>query len=122
MELVELVELGWDTGGGTAPVDPGPIVVEPGPGFSGTPYENFMGGFIPGAGQSYDAGVNYGQDLDLTKYAPGNSSGVKNVGSMPGGGPGSGYVKTGAPIAYNQGPFQVQKFDNDLLNRTSFGM
>jgi len=87
-----------ETGGGTAPVDPGPIVVEPGPGFSGTPYENFMGGFIPGAGQSYDAGVNYGQDLDLTQYAPGNSSGVKNVGSMPGGGPGSGYVKTGAPV------------------------
>jgi hypothetical protein len=140
-----------DTGGGTAPVDPGPIVVEPGPGFSGTPYENFMGGFIPGAGQSYDAGVNYGpsaseaagfspgsgsagttfpegersiygQGLDLTQYAPGSSSGVKNVPKMPGGSPGSGYVKTGAPIAYNQGPFQVQKFDNDLLNRKSFGM
>ena len=29
-------------------------------GFSGTPYENFMGGFVPGAGQTYDAGMNYG--------------------------------------------------------------
>jgi hypothetical protein len=29
-------------------------------GFSGTPYENFMGGFVPGAGQTYDAGMDYG--------------------------------------------------------------
>ena len=173
---------GGGTGGTDTDVDVGDVVVEPGTGFSGTPYENFMGGFVPGAGQTYDAGMDYGpsaseaagfspgsgsagtyfpegersiygQDLDLTQYAPGSSSGgnaplpdtinigfnpaggssggVGNqeildnsgfldfynqqtlnpdspvkTGRMPGGGVGSGYVKTGAP-AYSQGPFQV---------------
>ncbi len=108
-----------ETGGGTAPVDPGPIVVEPGPGFSGTPYENFMGGFIPGAGQSYDAGVNYGQDLDLTQYAPGNSSGVKNVGSMPGGGPGSGYIKREQDNAIDYGQNRSIMPINDRVGSTN---
>ncbi len=108
-----------ETGGGTAPVDPGPIVVEPGPGFSGTPYENFMGGFIPGAGQSYDAGVNYGQDLDLTQYAPGNSSGVKNVGSMPGGGPGSGYIKREQDNAIDYGQNRSIMPINDRAGSTN---
>jgi len=174
---------GGGTGGTDTDVDVGDVVVEPGPGFSGTPYENFMGGFVPGAGQTYDAGMDYGpsaseaagfspgsgsagttfpegersiygQDLDLTQYAPGSSSGgnaplpdtinigfnpaggssggvgnqgiVDNsgfldfynqqtlnpdspvkTGRMPGGGVGSGYVKTGAP-AYGSA---FQKFD-----------
>jgi hypothetical protein len=77
-----------------------------------------MGGFIPGAGQTYDTGINY----DLTQYAQGSPYGVKNVSNMPGGGVGSGYVKTGAPIAYNQGPFQAQKFNTNLFNKGSFGL
>jgi len=103
-------------------------------GFSGTPYENFMGGFVPGAGQTYNAGMNYGPSAsEAAGFNPagGSSGGVGNqgivdnsgyldfynqqtlnpsspvkTGRMPGGGVGSGYVKTGAP-AYSQGPFQV---------------
>ena len=90
------------TGGGN--VDPGPIAVEPGPGFSGTPYENFMGGFVPGAGQTYDAGLNYGPSGS-------EAAGFNNQ---------SPYGQGGA-INYNQGPFQVQKFDNDLFNITTSG-
>jgi hypothetical protein len=104
-------------------------------GFSGTPYENFMGGFIPGAGQTYDAGMNYGPSAsEAAGFNPagggsgggGNQSIVDNsgyldfynqqtlnpvspvkTGNMPGGGVGSGYVKTGAPAYSQSGPFQV---------------
>jgi hypothetical protein len=104
-------------------------------GFSGTPYENFMGGFVPGAGQTYDAGMNYGPSAsEAAGFNPagggsgggGNQSIVDNsgyldfynqqtlnpvspvkTGNMPGGGVGSGYVKTGAPAYSQSGPFQV---------------
>jgi flagellar hook-basal body complex protein FliE len=130
---------GGGTGDTDTDVDVGDVVVEPSPGFSGTPYENFMGGFIPGGGSAAAMNVSDGQadamglfddPRDYTQYDPGDYvrstvpapiMGTKQ-GGMPGGGPGFGYVKTGAPIAYNQGPFQVQKFDNELFNRTSFGM
>jgi len=75
-----------------------------GGGFSGTPYDNFMGGFVPGAGQTYDAGLNYGPSMS-------EAAGFNNQ---------SPYGQSG-PINYNQGPFQVQKFDNDLFNLTNSG-
>jgi hypothetical protein len=136
-------------------------------GFSGTPYENFMGGFVPGAGQTYDAGMDYGPSAseaagfnpagggsmgggnqsiygqggsasaDFYGNAPvgsmggGNQSIVDNsgyldfydqqtlnpvspvkTGNMPGGGVGSGYVKTGAP-AYSQSGFLAGEIPPD---------
>ena len=121
-----------------------------------------MGGFVPGAGQTYDAGMDYGPSAseaagfnpagggsmgggnqsiygqggsasaDFYGNAPvgsmggGNQSIVDNsgyldfydqqtlnpvspvkTGNMPGGGVGSGYVKTGAPAYSQSGPFQV---------------
>jgi len=125
------------TGGGTGTVDPGPIVVEPGPGFSGTPYENFMGGFVPGAGQTYNAGMNYGPSAseaagfnpaggssggvgNQSPYGQGGSAAANFYGNAPVGSMGN--TGSQAPINYSQGPFQIQKFDNDLFNRTNFGM
>ena len=113
-----------------------------------------MGGFIPGAGQSYDAGVNYGPSAseaagfnpygggsaaamnvsdgqadamglfddprDYTQYDPGDYvrstvpapiMGTKQ-GGMPGGGPGVGYIKTGAP-AYSQSGFLAGEIPPD---------
>ncbi len=118
---------GGGTGGTDTNVDVGDVVVEPSPGFSGTPYENFMGGFVPGAGQTYDAGVNYGPSAsEAAGFSPGSGSagttfpeGERSIydsytqydpgdyvrssvpdpimgtkkGSMPGGGPGFGYIK-----------------------------
>jgi hypothetical protein len=94
-----------------------------------------MGGFVPGAGQTYDAGMNYGPSAsEAAGFNPagggsgggGNQSIVDNsgyldfynqqtlnpvspvkTGNMPGGGVGSGYVKTGAPAYSQSGPFQV---------------
>jgi hypothetical protein len=131
---------GGGTGDTDTDVDVGDVVVEPSPGFSGTPYENFMGGFIPGAGQSYDAGVNYGPSAsEAAGFNPagggsmgrGNQSIVDNsgyldfynqqtlnpvspvkTGNMPGGGVGSGYVKTGAP-AYSQSGFLAGEIPPD---------
>jgi hypothetical protein len=60
-------------------------------GFSGTPYENFMGGFVPGAGQTYDAGMNYGPSAsEAAGFNPagggsgggGNQSILDNSGSL----------------------------------------
>ena len=158
---------GGGTGGTDTDVDVGDVVVEPGLGFSGTPYENFMGGLVPGAGQSYDAGMDYGPSAseaagfnpagggsmgggnqsiygqggsasaDFYGNAPvgsmggGNQSIVDNsgyldfynqqtlnpvspvkTGNMPGGGVGSGYVKTGAP-AYSQSGFLAGEIPPD---------
>jgi hypothetical protein len=158
---------GGGTGGTDTDVDVGDVVVEPGPGFSGTPYENFMGGFVPGAGQTYDAGMDYGPSAseaagmnmgggssmgggnqsiygqggsasaDFYGNAPvgsmggGNQSIVDNsgyldfynqqtlnpvspvkTGNMPGGGPGVGYIKTGAP-AYSQSGFLAGEIPPD---------
>ena len=143
---------GGGTGGTDTDVDVGDVVVEPGPGFSGTPYENFMGGFVPGAGQTYDAGMDYGpsaseaagfnpagggsagtffpegersiygQDLDLTQYAQGSDIGRDYTQYDPGDYARSSGLGSGGAENYNQGPFQIQKFDNDLFNRTNFGM
>jgi hypothetical protein len=68
---------GGGTGGTGTDVDVGDVVVEPSPGFSGTPYENFMGGNIPtgyidvGPSASEAAGFN---------PAGGGSGGVGNQG------------------------------------------
>ena len=112
---------GGGTGGTDTDVDVGDVVVEPGTGFSGTPYENFMGGFVPGAGQTYDAGMDYGpsaseaagfspgsgsagttfpegersiygQDLDLTQYAQGSDTGRDYMQNDPGD-----YVRSAVP-------------------------
>ena len=58
---------GGDTGGTDTDVDVGDVVVEPGPGFSGTPYENFMGGNVPIGSMGGGTGVDYSQ------YAPDNA-------------------------------------------------
>jgi hypothetical protein len=168
---------GVDTGGGSTGGG------STGGGFSGTPIDNFMGGnvplpdtinivgpmggFVPGAGQTYDAGMDYGPSAseaagmnmgggssmgggnqsiygqggsasaDFYGNAPvgsmggGNQSIVDNsgyldfydqqtlnpvspvkTGNMPGGGVGSGYVKTGAP-AYSQSGFLAGEIPPD---------
>ena len=101
-------------------------------GFSGTPYENFMGGFVPGAGQTYDAGMNYGPSAseaagfnpagggNQSPYGQGGSASADFYGNAPVGSMGN--TGSQGAVNYNQGPFQVQKFDNDLFNRTNFGM
>ena len=106
-------------GAGNTNVDVGPIAVEPG--FSGTPIDNFMGGNIPtgyidvGPSSSEAAGFNPAgggsmgnTGVDYTQYDPGDYARSSELGS-------------GGAANYNQGPFQVQKFDNDLFNRTNFG-
>jgi len=128
---------GGGTGGTDTDVDVGDVVVEPGPGFSGTPYENFMGGFVPGAGQTYDAGMDYGpsaseaagfnpagggsagttfpegersiygQDLDLTQYAQGSDTGRDYTQYDPGD-----YVRSGVP-AYSQSGFLAGEIPPD---------
>jgi hypothetical protein len=92
---------GGGTGGTDTDVDVGDVVVEPSPGFSGTPYENFMGGNIPtgyidvGPSASEAAGFNpagggsmgggnqsiYGQGGSASADFYGNAP----VGSMGGG-------------------------------------
>jgi hypothetical protein len=124
-------------------------------GFSGTPYENFMGGFVPGAGQTYDAGMDYGPSAseaagfnpagggsmgggNQSIYGQGGSASADFYGNAPVGSMGntgvdytqydpgdyarSSGLGSGGAANYNQGPFQIQKFDNDLFNRTNFGM
>jgi len=146
---------GGGTGGTDTDVDVGDVVVEPGPGFSGTPYENFMGGFVPGAGQTYDAGMDYGPSAseaagfnpagggsmgggNQSIYGQGGSASADFYGNAPVGSMGntgvdytqydpgdyarSSGLGSGGAANYNQGPFQIQKFDNDLFNRTNFGM
>ena len=88
-------------------VDVGDVVVEPGPGFSGTPIDNFMGGNIPTGGIDDDLwtipegeygayGVDTSKDYmqndpgDYVRSAvPAPIMGTKQ-GGMPGGGVGSG--------------------------------
>ena len=79
---------GGGTGGG-GNVDVGPIAVEPG--FSGTPIDNFMGGYIPT--EYIDAGPSASE-----------AGGVDKRGFMPGGGAGFGYIKReeNTPIDYGQ--------------------
>jgi len=146
---------GGGTGGTDTDVDVGDVVVEPGLGFSGTPYENFMGGFVPGAGQTYDAGMDYGPSAseaagfnpagggsmgggNQSIYGQGGSASADFYGNAPVGSMGntgvdytqydpgdyarSSGLGSGGAANYNQGPFQIQKFDNDLFNRTNFGM
>ena len=138
-----------ETGGGagSTDVDVGPIAVEPG--FSGTPIDNFMGGNIPtgyidvGPSSSEAAGFNpagggsmgggnqsiYGQGgsasadfygnapvgsmgntgVDYTQYDPGDYARSSELGSR-------------GAANYNQGPFQVQKFGNDMFNLGNFGL
>ena len=69
-----------------------------GGGFSGTPIENFMGGNIPTG--YIDVGPSFSEATGFNNQSPYGQSG---------------------PINYNQGPFQVQKFDNDLFNLTNSG-
>jgi len=140
-------------GAGNTNVDVGPIAVEPG--FSGTPIDNFMGGFVPGAGQTYDAGMDYGPSAseaagfnpagggsmgggNQSIYGQGGSASADFYGNAPVGSMGntgvdytqydpgdyarSSGLGSGGAANYNQGPFQIQKFDNDLFNRTNFGM
>ena len=145
---------GGGTGGTGTDVDVGDVVVEPSPGFSGTPYENFMGGNIPtgyidvGPSASEAAGFNpagggsggvgnqgivdnsgyldfYNQQTlnpagggsmgggNQSIYGQGGSASADFYGNAPVGSMGN--TGSQAPINYNQGPFQIQKFDNDKL-------
>jgi hypothetical protein len=98
-------------------------------GFSGTPIDNFMGGNIPtgyidvGPSASEAAGFNPAGGgsggggnqsivdnsgyLDFYNQQTLNPVSPVKTGNMPGGGVGSGYVKTGAPAYSQSGPFQV---------------
>jgi uncharacterized membrane protein YgcG len=109
---------GGSTGGGST-----------GGGFSGTPIDNFMGGNIPtgyidvGPSASEAAGFNPAGGgsggggnqsivdnsgyLDFYNQQTLNPVSPVKTGNMPGGGVGSGYVKTGAPAYSQSGPFQV---------------
>ena len=113
---------GGSTGGGN--VDVGPIAVEPG--FSGTPIDNFMGGNIPtgymdfGPSSSEAAGFNPAGGGNQSPYGQGGSANADFYGNAPVGSMGN--TGSQGAVNYNQGPFQVQKFDNDLFNRTNFGM
>ena len=138
-----------ETGGGAGNtnVDVGPIAVEPG--FSGTPIDNFMGGNIPtgyidvGPSSSEAAGFNpagggsmgtgnqsiYGQggsaSADFYGNAPVGSMGNTGVDYTqydPGDYARSSELGSGGAANYNQGPFQVQKFDNDMFNLGNFGL
>jgi hypothetical protein len=114
---------GGGTGGG-GNVDVGPIAVEPG--FSGTPIDNFMGGYIPteyidvGPSASEAAGFNPAGGGNQSPYGQGGSASADFYGNAPVGSMGN--TGSQGAVNYNQGPFQVQKFDNDLFNRTNFGM
>jgi hypothetical protein len=110
---------GGSTGGGSTG----------GGGFSGTPIDNFMGGNIPtgyidvGPSASEAAGFNPAGGgsggggnqsivdnsgyLDFYNQQTLNPVSPVKTGNMPGGGVGSGYVKTGAPAYSQSGPFQV---------------
>jgi hypothetical protein len=132
---------GGGTGGG-GNVDVGPIAVEPG--FSGTPIDNFMGGYIPteyidvGPSASEAAGFNPAGGGNQSPYGQGGSASADFYGNAPVGSMGNtgvdytqydpgDYARSSelgyrGAANYNQGPFQVQKFDNDLFNRTNFGM
>jgi hypothetical protein len=120
-----------ETGGGAGNtnVDVGPIAVEPG--FSGTPIDNFMGGNIPtgyidvGPSSSEAAGFNPAGGGSMgggnqSIYGQGGSASADFYGNAPVGSMGN--TGSQGAVNYNQGPFQVQKFDNDLFNRTNFGM
>lgn len=118
---------GGGTGGGN--VDVGPIAVEPG--FSGTPINNFMGGNIPtgyidvGPSASEAAGFNPAGGGSVgggnqSPYGQGGSASADFYGNAPVGSMGN--TGSQGAVNYNQGPFQVQKFGNDLFNRTNFGM
>ena len=115
-----------ETGGGAGNtnVDVGPIAVEPG--FSGTPIDNFMGGNIPteyidvGPSSSEAAGFNPAGGGNQSPYGQGGSASADFYGNAPVGSMGN--TGSQGAVNYNQGPFQVQKFDNDLFNRTNFGM
>ena len=104
-----------DTGGGST-----------GGGFSGTPIDNFMGGNIPtgymdvGPSSSEAAGFNPAGGGNQSPYGQGGSASADFYGNAPVGSMGN--TGSQGAVNYNQGPFQVQKFDNDLFNRTNFGM
>ena len=121
-------------GAGNTNVDVGPIAVEPG--FSGTPIDNFMGGNVPlpdtinivGPSASEAAGFNPAGGgsggggnqsivdnsgyLDFYNQQTLNPVSPVKTGNMPGGGVGSGYVKTGAP-AYSQSGFLAGEIPPD---------
>jgi hypothetical protein len=114
---------GGSTGGGST-----------GGGFSGTPIDNFMGGNIPtgyidvGPSASEAAGFNPAGGgsggggnqsivdnsgyLDFYNQQTLNPVSPVKTGNMPGGGVGSGYVKTGAP-AYSQSGFLAGEIPPD---------
>ena len=85
---------GGDTGVTDTDVDVGDVVVEPGPGFSGTPYENFMGGNVPIGSMGGGTGVDYSQ------YAPDNALDLSVAAS--------GTIPEGERGIYDSGPDYTQ--------------
>ncbi len=127
---------GGGTGDTDTDVDVGDVVVEPGPGFSGTPIDNFMGGNIPTGGIDDDLWTipegeygAYGVDTskDYTQYDPGDYvrsavpdpiMGTKK-GGMPGGGPGFGYIKREQDNAIDYGQNRSIMPINDRVGSTN---
>jgi hypothetical protein len=92
---------GGDTGGTDTDVDVGDVVVEPGPGFSGTPYENFMGGNVPIGSMGGGTGVDYSQ------YAPDNALDLSVAAS--------GTIPEGERGIYDSGPDYTQYDPGDYV-------
>ena len=85
-----------------------------------------MGGNIPteyidvGPSASEAAGFNPAGGGNQSPYGQGGSASADFYGNAPVGSMGN--TGSQGAVNYNQGPFQVQKFDNDLFNRTNFGI
>ena len=127
---------GGGTGGIDTNVDVGDVVVEPSPGFSGTPIDNFMGGNIPTGGIDDDLWTipegeygAYGVDTsnDYMQNDPGDYvrsavpdpiMGTKK-GGMPGGGPGFGYIKREQNNAIDYGQNRSIMPINDRVGSTN---
>jgi hypothetical protein len=100
---------GGSTGGGST-----------GGGFSGTPIENFMGGNVPLPDTINIVGPSASEAAGFNPAGGGSGGGGSRSPYDQGGSAASSFY--GNNTLGSQGPFQVQKFDNDLFNRTNFGM